>query len=96
MMGNQDDILAVVIDKIRSTIAEDWIMDFEIDADTRFNRDLEIESIEFVKMADAIQRHFGTTLDIAGWLSGKNIHELIALTVGELAGHIRLAVRGVA
>lgn len=87
-MSSYDDILAVVIDKIRSTIAEDWIEDFEIGRETRFNDDLEIESIEFVKIADAIQRHYGTRLDIVGWLSGKSIHELIGLSVGQLADYI--------
>jgi acyl carrier protein len=83
-----DHTLADVIGIIRSTINEDWIMDVEIDAATRFNNDLEIESIEFVRIADAIQRHYGTTLDIVGWLSGKTIHELIALSVGELAQYV--------
>jgi acyl carrier protein len=93
-MSTQDNnILDVVITTIRHTINEDWIVDFPIDAGTRFNSDLEIESIEFVKIADAIQRHFGARLDIVGWLSGKNIHELIALSVGELADHVSAALR---
>ncbi len=82
------DSLAVVIGIIRRTINEDWIEDFEIDEATRFNNDLEIESIEFVRIADAIQRHYGAALDIIGWLSGKSIHELIALSVGELSRFI--------
>jgi acyl carrier protein len=82
------DILNVVIATIRSTINEDWIEDFEIDAETRFNSDLEIESIEFVKIAEALQAHFGARLDLAGWLSGKSIHELIALSVGDVADFI--------
>lgn len=82
------EILAIVVDKIRGAIDEDWIADYEIGRDTRFSGDLEIESIEFVKIADAIQNHFGTRLDIVGWLSGKSIQELTALSVGELADHI--------
>ena len=88
MSSSYDDILQVVIAKIRATINEDWIQDFDIEADTRFNDDLELESIEFVKIADAIQAHFGTRLDIVGWLSGKSIQELIGLSVGDLAGFI--------
>jgi acyl carrier protein len=92
MGKHYDDILAVVIDRIRSTINEDWIMDFEIGPETRFNDDLELESIEFVKVADSIQAHFGTQLDIVGWLSGKSIQELIGLSVGDLTGFIAGAV----
>lgn len=92
MSSHYEDILAVVIGKIRGTINEDWIQDFEIDPQTRFNDDLELESIEFVKIADAIQAHFGTQLDIIGWLSGKSIQELIGLSVGDLTGFIAGAV----
>ena len=92
MGKHYDETLAVVIDKIRGTVNEDWIQDFDIGPETRFNDDLELESIEFVKIADAIQAHFSTRLDIVGWLSGKSIQELISLSVGDLAGYISSAV----
>lgn len=92
-MSHYDDTLNLVIAKIRSTIAEDWIEDFEIDAATRFNDDLEIESIEFVKITEAIQQHYGTQIDVIGWLSGKSIHELIGLSVGELTDFIAARTR---
>jgi len=81
-----------VIATIRATINEDWIQDFEIDPQTRFNDDLEIESIEFVKIAEALQQQYGSQLDIIAWLSGKSIHELIGLSVGQLADYIDGAV----
>lgn len=91
-MTENDPVLALVIEKIRSTINEDWIRDFEIDGSTRFNDDLEIESIEFIKIANAIQQHYGARLDVAGWLSGKGIHELIALSVGDLSCYVAAAL----
>jgi len=89
---NSDSVLAVVIEKIRSTICEDWILDYEIGPESRFNDDLEIESIEFIKIANAIQQSFCAQLNIAGWLAGKTIHELIGLSVGELASYIHDAL----
>ena len=88
MSTTYDEVLAVGSDKIRSTINEDWIEDFEIGPETRFNDDLELESIEFVKIADALQGHYGNQLAIIAWLSGKSIHELIGLSVGDLTGYI--------
>lgn len=85
------DTLAVVIETIRTTLAEDWIADYDIDAATTFNHDLEIESIEFVKIADALQRRFGTRVDLAGWLSGKSLEQLITLSVGDLADFLATA-----
>jgi len=87
---NHATTLNLVIDKIRSTINEDWIHDYEIKPETRFNEDLEIESIEFVKIANSIQQHYGDRLNIAAWLSGKSITELIGLNVGQLVNYINL------
>lgn len=87
------DILAQVIAALRSAIAEDWIMDFPIDATTSLNDDLEIESIEFVAIAEALQKQFGAQVDIIGWLSGQDIHQLIALTVGDLANFVEQGIQ---
>ncbi|MGH8444720.1 MAG: phosphopantetheine-binding protein [Solimonas sp.] len=87
-MSRYEDTLELVIAKIRSTINEDWIALYDITAETRFNDDLEIESIEFVKIAEAIQHHYGAQIDIVAWLSGKSIQELIGLSVGELAAYV--------
>lgn len=92
MSSHSDDILKQVIATIRRTVDEDWIQDFDIGPQTRFNDDLELESIEFVKIADAIQAHYGTQLDVVGWLSGKSIQELIGLSVGDLSTFIAGAV----
>jgi acyl carrier protein len=70
---------------IREAVAEDWIQDFEIGADTSFNDDLELESIEFVTIAAGLQRHFGEQVNLIGWLSTKAFDELIALRVGNIA-----------
>lgn len=90
---SNDAVLELVIAKIRSTIAEDWIQDYDIERETSFNEDLELESIEFVKIADALQAHYGTRIDIVSWLSGKNIQQLISLSVGELADYVAGAVQ---
>ena len=87
-LTQSEDVLATVVDTIRKTIGEDWIDDFDIGPQTRFTDDLEIESIEFVKMADALQAHFGESVDIIGWLSSKSLHELIQLNVGDIADYV--------
>jgi acyl carrier protein len=81
---DNDATLQQVIAAIREAIAEDWVQDFEIDADTSLNNDLEIESIEFVSIADKLQKIFGDQVDVIGWLSQQNIETLIAMTVGDL------------
>jgi len=51
---------------------------------TSFNEDLELESIEFVALAEKLQLHFGADIDFVGWLSQKSLDDIIALRVGDL------------
>ncbi|MFT3930908.1 MAG: hypothetical protein QM709_11515 [Spongiibacteraceae bacterium] len=84
---SESEILQNVVAAIREAIAEDWVQDFEIDRDTSFNDDLEIESIEFVAIADSLQKKFGD-LQLIDWLSKRDINQLIALTVGDVLSFI--------
>lgn len=81
-------LLNEVIALVRAAINEDWILDMEMDADTSLNRDLEIESMDFVAIANLMQQQYGDVLDIAAWLSGKDIKQLVNLTIGDLASHV--------
>jgi len=85
---SNNEILQQVIAAIRDAIGEEWVQDFEIDADTSLNNDLEIESIEFVSIADRLQKIFGARVDVIGWLSQQNIEALIAMTVGDLVNFV--------
>ena len=55
---------------------------------TSFNADLELESIEFVALAEKLQEHYGARIDFVGWISSKELDQIIALTVGELVEFI--------
>ena len=55
---------------------------------TSFNADLELESIEFVALAEKLQQHYGASIDLVGWISKKELDQIINLTVGELVEFI--------
>jgi acyl carrier protein len=90
-MANEQ-LTQAVMDKLVSMIGEivgqDWIEDLEISAKTTFNSDLELESIEFVALAEKLQAAYGDTVDFVGWLSGKDLDEIIGLTVGQVVEFI--------
>lgn len=88
MAGNNGSVLGQIIRVIRDAVNEDWILDFEIDADTSFNDDLELESVEFVEIAEKLQQHFGSQINFIGWLSGMSLDQIIALTVGDLEKYV--------
>ena len=85
---NQE-ILETVTRFIGEVIGEEWASEIEISEDTSFNVDLELESIEFVALAELIQEHYGEQLNFVDWLSQMELDQIIALRVGDLTGFIK-------
>lgn len=86
--GTIDDVLPVVASMITEVVGDDLELDEPITMDTSFNEDLELESIELVALSEKLQQHYGAELDFVGWLSNKELDEIIALRVGELVEYI--------
>lgn len=77
-----------IVGLIREVIGEEWANELDIDTSSSFSEDLELESIEMVALAEKLQAHYGERVNFVGWLSGKQIDEIIELTVSDLATHI--------
>jgi acyl carrier protein len=84
----REEVLATVARLIAEVIGEEWIEDQAITLETSFEKDLELESIEFVALAEKLQERYGKGVDFVGWLSGKELDEIIGFTVGELVEFI--------
>jgi acyl carrier protein len=84
-----DEILPVVAELIREVIGEEWAQDTPIELGTSFSDDLELESIEFVALAEALQERYGQSVDFVGWLSGMELNRIIGLEVGDLVRFIQ-------
>ena len=87
-MANKQEILDDLIAIIKEVVAEDWIEEVDIDLDTLFNEGLELESIEFVTLAEQLQQKYGEKVNFAEWLSTKEMNEIIGLKVGDLVEFI--------
>ena len=81
-----------VLDDVRrmlvEVIGEDYISETEIELETTFYRDLEIESIEFVALGEALQERYGDRIDFAAWIATMEVDDIILMTVGGLVDHI--------
>jgi acyl carrier protein len=77
-------ILDDVARMLREAIGEDWIDDFAIGFETSFAKDLELESIEFVALAERITAEYGKRVNLAAWLATMDLDQILALRVGEL------------
>lgn len=85
-------ILAEVSELIGAAIGEEYLDLIEIDMDTSFADDLEMESIEFVAMAEDLRARYGEKVDFASWLAELEIDEIIALSVGDVVDFVSRAL----
>ena len=83
-----EETLGILAGFLREVIGEDWIEEMDVTVETSFSGDLELESIEFVALAEKLQGHYGDSVDFVGWLSGKEIDEIITLCVGDVVEFI--------
>jgi len=88
MTNGRDDILKVVETLVVEIAGDELLLAGPITMATSFNGDLELESIEFVALAEKLQHHYGAKVDFVGWISTKELDQIIALTVGELVEFI--------
>lgn len=85
-------LLAEVSELIGAAIGEEYLDLIEIDMDTSFADDLEMESIEFVAMAEDLRARYGEKVDFAAWLAELEIDEIIALSVGDVVDFVSRAL----
>ncbi len=87
-MTREEEVLADVATMVREVIGEAWADDLPIALETSFAKDLELESIEFVALAERLKERYGKRVDFAGWLSGMEHAQINDLKVGELVTFI--------
>ena len=86
--GSRDEVLATVTRLLREVMDDDAELGPPIDLSTSFSSDLELESIEFVALAEKLQARYGTRIDLAGWLSTMELDQILSLSVGDLVEFI--------
>jgi acyl carrier protein len=82
------EVLDTVGGLIAEVIGEDVAADRKIAMETSFSDDLELESIEFVALAEKLQHRYGKSVDFARWLSAMELDQILALKVGDLVQYI--------
>jgi acyl carrier protein len=64
------------------------LLSTDITMDTKFGSDLELESIEFVALAAHLSMEFGDRVNFVEFLSGKDVDEIVSLTVGDVVRYV--------
>lgn len=84
----QAQVLDVVRTLIGEIIGEEYLLDLTIDMETSFEDDLEMESIEFVKLGAKLTEHYGGNVDFAGFLADLDLDEIIGMRVGTVVNYV--------
>lgn len=87
-MTSTDDVLATVTELLHEVMGDGGGLGPPIGLETSFSRDLELESIEFVALAEKLQERYGARVDFARWLSGMELDQILGLSVGDLVEFI--------
>jgi acyl carrier protein len=82
-------VLTDLHDILVEVIGDDLFLDGdELTMETSFDEDLQLESIEFVALAEKLLERYGEQVDFVGWLAGMELEEIVALKVGQLVDFV--------
>lgn len=74
-----------IVELLRQVTGEDEIWAAGITPETRVDTDLFVDSLELVALSEAMRQRYGPGVDLAGYVAGLELPELIEFTVGDLA-----------
>jgi hypothetical protein len=85
------DVVVEIVSLVREIADEDgtWLRD--IGPGTRLEGDLFLDSVELVALDAALRRRHGDRVDLAGYVAGLGIDEIIDLTIADVAAHVARA-----
>lgn len=83
-----DQILYDVHSMLTEIIGSEYALSLDIDMQSSFEDDLELESIEFVTLATKLTEHYGDRVELAAFLVDKKINQISKMTVGDVVNYI--------
>jgi acyl carrier protein len=85
---NHDEVLVGISAMLTEILTDLGPYAVEITMDTLFLADLDLESIDMVTLAGMLHARWGERINLAEFIAGKQVPELVSLTVGQLVEHI--------
>jgi acyl carrier protein len=83
-----EEILTDIRTMLTEIIGKEYALSLDIDMNTSFDADLELESLEFVKLSAMLAERYGNRIDFVAFLADRTLNEIIALQVGEIVNYI--------
>lgn len=78
----RESVLADLERILLEVVGDDLLLDGPLTPETSFSDDLQLESIEFVALAEELLNTNGEKVDFVSWMSAMELDEVVALTAG--------------
>jgi acyl carrier protein len=86
--GSQTEVVAELTAMLGEILGPEVIEIIPIRSDTEFLKDLGMNSIQVVSLAEMVAERYGERVDFIGWISGKSMRQLTRLSLGQVAAMI--------
>ena len=90
--ASEEQILADITVMLMAILDEYGVDDIEITRESRFQEDLELESIDLVTLAGSLGERYGETVNLAQFIADLELEAIIDLTVGDLVDYVHAAL----
>ena len=89
-----DEVYAVLVDALTGLVGQDYVEEMGVGPDSRFEADLELESMEIAEMAEQLMERYGSDVDFVAWFAEMELEQLIELSVGDVTRFIVASLNG--
>lgn len=72
---------------------DDSLLNGSVVATTTLEGDLCLDSLDLAALGAVLRDRYGTALDLAGYVAGLDIDEIIGLTLGDVAGYVNRCLK---
>lgn len=86
--ASEEAVLDYVRRHLGAVIGDPGLLHTDITMDTTFGGDLELESIEFVALAERLRTEFGERVNFVAFLAKKQVDDMVSLTVGDVVRYV--------
>ena len=77
-----------LVEALAAATGDESLLSTGIDATTRLEGDLCLDSVDLAALSAALRDRYGTAVDLTRYVAGLDIDQIIGLTVGEVAGYV--------
>ena len=81
-------VLAELEQILTDVIGDDLLLDGPLEMSTSFDADLQLESIEFVALAEKLLVTYGEQVDFVAWMATMELDDIIGLTAGQVVDFV--------